>query len=88
MNSINRKTYPTDLTDAQWAILEPLSGIVPGATYRSCDELKLRQAEIADLKKQREEFLNRRDWLLLMKFNRLPGVALIKRAMRWMLDRS
>jgi putative transposase len=24
MNSINHKTYPTDLTDAQWAILEPL----------------------------------------------------------------
>ena len=24
MNSINYKTYPTDLTDAQWAILEPL----------------------------------------------------------------
>jgi putative transposase len=24
MNSINHKTYPTDLTDTQWAILEPL----------------------------------------------------------------
>jgi septal ring factor EnvC (AmiA/AmiB activator) len=54
-------------------------------SLRSDEELNRRRAEIADLKNQLENLVNRRDWRLLMKFNRLPGVAAIKRLLRWML---
>jgi hypothetical protein len=45
-------------------------------------EIENRQAEIARLENQYRELINRRDWRLLTKLNRIPGVPTIKRILR------
>ena len=45
-------------------------------------EIEDRQAEIARLVDQYQALINRRDWRLLMKLNRFPGVPFLKRLLR------
>jgi hypothetical protein len=46
------------------------------------DELAQQRADFIQLKTEYDELLNRVDWRLLMKINRLPGVATVKRLLR------
>jgi DNA repair ATPase RecN len=52
-----------------------------------CRELEEQCRNFAQLKTEYEELLGRLDWRLLMKINRLPGVAAIKRLLRPLVSR-
>jgi len=58
------------------------------------EEIRSQRAELDEqfnnylkLKKQYDDMLGRLDWRLLMRINRLPGVAAIKRLLRPLADR-
>ena len=51
------------------------------------DELKEQFENYVRLKKQYDDLLGRLDWRLLMRINRLPGVARIKRLLRPLASR-
>jgi GT2 family glycosyltransferase len=51
------------------------------------DELEEQRRNFMQLKIQYDEMLDRLDWRLLMKINRLPGVPMIKRFLRPLLSR-
>jgi GT2 family glycosyltransferase len=51
------------------------------------DELAQQRVDFIQLKKEFDELLKRADWRLLMKINRLPGVATAKRLLSPLADR-
>jgi GT2 family glycosyltransferase len=51
------------------------------------EEVQIQRCTIAQLESRYRELINRQDWRLLMKINKLPGVATLKRLLRPIISR-